>query len=81
MVVVLPRTPAAVYKMEPLQWLPVTRESSGLPPTASVTCENRHEGLISDHAIAEDGTVSPSVVCTQEGCGWHEYIRLEGWGE
>lgn len=77
--IILHRTPASVYKMEPLQWLPVTRDSSGLPPTAGVTCENGHEGLISDHAIAEDGTVSPSVVCTEEGCGWHEYIRLDGW--
>lgn len=26
--------------------------------------------------IAADGTVTPSVVCE---CGFHEFIRLEGW--
>lgn len=29
------------------------------------------------HAIAADGTVSPSVICTR--CDWHDRIRLEGW--
>lgn len=35
--------------------------------------------LKGSHQIADDGTVSPSVVCTTEGCGFHEFIRLEGW--
>jgi hypothetical protein len=29
------------------------------------------------HDIAQDGTVSPSVGCPQ--CGYHEFIKLEGW--
>lgn len=28
------------------------------------------------HSIAEDGTVSPSVVCD---CGFHEYVKLVDW--
>lgn len=30
------------------------------------------------HQIADDGTVSPSVVCALD-CGFHEFVRLEGW--
>ncbi len=29
------------------------------------------------HTIADDGTVSPSVVC--HACVWHACIRLGGW--
>lgn len=36
-------------------------------------------GSLLDHSIAQDGTVSPSVVCVHEGCNFHEYIQLEGW--
>ncbi len=33
----------------------------------------------SSHAIAGDGTVTPSVVCPYAGCSWHVFVRLEGW--
>lgn len=35
-------------------------------------------GLL-DHAVASDGSVTPSVQCTKPGCGFHENIRLSGW--
>jgi predicted RNA-binding Zn-ribbon protein involved in translation (DUF1610 family) len=28
------------------------------------------------HTIAEDGTVTPSMVCPHEGCCFHEFIRF-----
>ena len=31
------------------------------------------------HKIGDDGTVSPSVVCTQTPCHFHEFIKLDGW--
>lgn len=34
---------------------------------------------IHKHSIAQDGTVNPSVVCPVDKCGFHEFIRLEGW--
>ena len=38
---------------------------------------------LANHTIATDGSVSPSVVCPQtpggQPCGFHEFIRLEGW--
>ena len=39
-------------------------------------CPNGHTGSLSDHSIAPDGTVSPSVVCQREGCNFHEFIKL-----
>jgi hypothetical protein len=33
---------------------------------------------LSDHEIAPDGTVSPSLICPY-GCGFHEFIHLDGW--
>jgi len=48
--------------------------------TAGMTCPNGHTASLSDHTIAADGKVSPSVVCPYEGCKFHEYVQLEGWG-
>lgn len=48
-------------------------------PAVGYTCPNGHAGSLSDHDIAENGMVAPSVVCPAPGCGFHEYIQLEGW--
>jgi len=47
--------------------------------TAWFRCPNGHFGTLSDHSIASDGTVSPSVVCPEKGCKFHENIKLEDW--
>lgn len=52
---------------------------TGTGRSASFTCPNGHVGTLSDHTIADDGSVSPSVVCPYENCDFHEYIQLEGW--
>jgi ribosomal protein S27AE len=31
------------------------------------------------HAIAPDGTVTPSVYHKEKHCGWHEFIKLPNW--
>jgi hypothetical protein len=50
----------------------------GRPLRAVVTCPRGHTlGL--PHRIADDGTVRPSIVCPEKGCGWHVWGRLEGW--
>ena len=47
---------------------------------ASFTCPDcGRTGSLSDHKIADDGTVSPSVVCSYENCHFHEFIKLDGW--
>lgn len=47
---------------------------------ACIECGGCGHGMaLSKHEIAADGTVTPSVVCPYVGCGWHVFIRLEGW--
>lgn len=52
----------------PLTWRPVRIGNTGRF-TAMVVCGAGHAGR-----------VTPSVVCTHDGCGWHEHVELEGWG-
>jgi predicted RNA-binding Zn-ribbon protein involved in translation (DUF1610 family) len=48
--------------------------------SASFTCPICGQtAVLIDHEIAPDGTVSPSVVCPHDGCGFHEFIQLDGW--
>lgn len=66
-----------VWHMPPLTW-------RGLKMTdgrrsALVCCANGHAASPEDHVIAADGIVNPSLVCGVEGCGWHVFVRLEGW--
>ncbi|WP_139043822.1 hypothetical protein [Allomesorhizobium alhagi] len=57
-------------------WRPAIRDGFA---TANICCPKcKQIGSLepADHQIAEDGSVSPSVVCD---CGFHEHIRLIGW--
>ena len=47
--------------------------------TALLSCPDGHIASLSQHTIAADGTVSPSVVCPEPGCDFHEHVRLVGW--
>ena len=44
------------------------------------TCPNGHGSSIGRqlHTVAPDGSVSPSLVCTQS-CTFHEFVRLLDW--
>lgn len=44
-----------------------------------VRCPNGHGPFGLDHDVAKDGKVTPSLVCPIDGCGFHEFGRLEGW--
>ena len=48
---------------------------------ALCTCRNGHTCLLSGdvHAVAADGTVTPSYVCPVDGCGFHEWVQLVEW--
>lgn len=54
-------------------------------PTAkrvTVWCPDCGNAATLDHDIADDGTVSPSLVCPHvkhDACGFHEFVKLEGW--
>lgn len=62
----------------PGQWYPVQRDGGGT--TANICCPECGRFSHLRHQIAEDGSVSPSVVCPYtEDCGWHVFVILEGW--
>ena len=69
----------ATQNDQPLTWEPIGRPSGAL---AVVYCGKGHPGTLhsNSHVVAPDGTVSPSLVCGWDGCDWHEFVRLERWG-
>lgn len=46
-----------------------------------ITCPSGHtrRAITTTHSVDHDGNVSPSYVCTEPGCGFHDKIRLVGW--
>lgn len=59
----------------PLTWWPVTQDGKTIP---IVVCGNGHYAYL-DHDIADDGVISPSLVCSEYGCDFHVFGKLEGW--
>jgi hypothetical protein len=47
--------------------------------TADMSCDNGHSFTLMNHTISTEGSVSPSVVCPNIRCNFHEYVVLEGW--
>jgi hypothetical protein len=45
---------------------------------AIVVCPKCGHWARLNHEIAEDGTVTPSLICPY-ACGWHDWVKLEGW--
>lgn len=79
------RAPKGVspWQGTPGTWIPIT--SSG-ELTAMLCCSNGHQGMLAHsdgpgHEISTEGVVSPSVVCTTEGCDFHELVTLVGWAD
>ncbi len=71
------RRTAERWKGGPLTWWPVTRADGRR--NAMVACGRGHIASLADHTIGPDGTVTPSLVCPETGCDWHEWVRLDGW--
>lgn len=73
----------AVPKCAPLDfcrpgpwWSPLSGELSPM-----IKCPNDHKAFLTRHDIAADGSVSPSVVCPDDTCTWHVYVKLTGWDQ
>ena len=62
------------------QWWPlrVLQGTSGYNSATFKCPKCGVKGGLEEHTIAEDGSVSPSVLCN---CGFHEWLRLEDWGD
>ena len=61
---------------------PCTWKGLGTPDgrSASFTCPKCHTvAHLDGHAIASDGKVTPSVVCPNRACDYHEWLKLVGW--
>lgn len=47
---------------------------------AIVNCPQcNKDAPLREHEIAEDGTVSPSLVCPMVNCDYHEKVKLDDW--
>ena len=62
--------------MENLSWVEIMGANG---KTAYLKCPNGHAAGLWDHEVADDGTVSPSVGCPEDGCNFHEFVKLIGW--
>lgn len=48
--------------------------------TATLRCPECGETLwLNRHTIDEDGTVTPSVKCSTDGCGFRQTVVLKDW--
>lgn len=56
-------------------WATIKRDGRDL---VQVKCPHGHIADLIDHAITDDGAVTPSLVCPEEGCGFHAFVNLEG---
>lgn len=54
---------------------------------ATVSCADGHSCTLTNHDIASNGVVTPSLQCPigpksgdeEEECGWHENVKLLDW--
>ena len=73
----VPRIDAPPYEEVWMSWKPY-RRADGCT-SALFTCPEGHTGTLEGWEIAADGSVSPSVDCSPNGCSFHDYIRLLNW--
>ncbi len=75
----IPRSPVSMRKGSPPGSWWSNSTSDGSLTIVSLLCPLCQRAFALRHQIAGDGTVSPSVVCPHGVCGWHQFIRLDGW--
>ncbi len=69
--------PTAPFAIKPGEWVRLTTDDPG-PFICCPGC--KLPAGISSHKIAQNGLVTPSVVCDRPHCDFHEFIQLVGWG-
>jgi hypothetical protein len=62
----------------PLYWSPA-HASTRSRFKATLTCSEGHGLVLKSHRVLANGNVAPSVVCRHVGCGFHRWVRLDGW--
>lgn len=64
-------------KNEGRDMLPNTWEHAGME-TIFICCQDCEQiFVLTDHAIDDEGKVSPSVVCPYKRCNFHNFVQLE----
>lgn len=58
-------------------WKRVTRDGVRVVKVCCPACGVW--GELADHKIGSDGTVTPSALCGNGDCPFHEHIALDGW--
>jgi len=56
--------------------------ATGRRPIVGVWCfcpKCKEPSLLSVHTIRADGVVTPSYVCPDKKCGYHEFVNFAGW--
>ncbi|MBW8034516.1 MAG: hypothetical protein FVQ79_02300 [Planctomycetes bacterium] len=56
-----------------------TKKFEGTEVSAMVSCSNGHVACLWDHEIDSEGVVMPSLVCPEDGCDFHERVKLVNW--
>lgn len=75
--VVLKRYQYPDRKLSPSTWEP---HMGGGHQSAWIACPTCGQlATLGDHTIADNGKVTPSLVCPYDGCDFHDYVELEGW--
>ena len=64
---------------EPLTWNAV--QFSHGEKSATMLCSNGHALSLHNHKICENGEVTPSVVCPEADCDFHDLLTLAHWDE
>lgn len=73
----VPYGPSPAFEEPPNTWKGYRRADGSRG--AIYTCPNGHTASLEGWEIAEDGTVTPSVDCSPNGCSFHARIRLLDW--
>lgn len=61
-------------------WRMMARYQEGTKPMVVVACPVCLElGMLSDHKVLANGTVSPSMDCQNPDCSYHAFITLDNW--
>ena len=67
-----------VWLSEPGAWRRSVCEGGKI--SATVSCPDCGRSCsLSSHEIAQDGTVTPSLVCPLDDCDFHKFAKLEDW--
>lgn len=59
------------------RWAP-----NGADVKAELVCPKHHTGTVrAEHAVDDNGVMTPSYHCPRPGCDFHAWVIFEDWGK